>query len=163
MTNLLTLLETVTKCLDNGDDVDIIFWDFATAFDKFPHLRLIRKLESHGITGKLKNWIEDWLNGRTQRTCIGGKKSGWSRVASGIPQGSVLGPTLFLIYINDLDNGVMSWILKFADTKIYHKIVNGTDNIHLQQDLDRLVDWSSEWLMLFNEKKCKSLTYGEEQ
>jgi len=74
MTNLLTLLETVTKCLDNGNDVDIIFLDFAKAFDKVSYLRLFRKLESHGITGKLKNLIEDWLNGRTQRTCFGGKK-----------------------------------------------------------------------------------------
>jgi len=78
-----------------------------------------RKLESHGITGKLLTWILDWLSGRKQRVCINGVMSDWQFVLSGVPQGSVLGPILFLVYINDLDCGIINWIMKFADdTKI---------------------------------------------
>jgi len=162
MTNLLSLLEKVTKCLDDGECVDIIFLDFAKAFDKVPHCRLLQKLESHGISGKLKRWISAWLNGRYQRTCINGCRSGWRRVTSGVPQGSVLGPLLFLIYINDLDSGVMSWILKFADdTKVFRKVCNDMDRSILQDDLDRLIAWSLEWLMFFNEKKCKVMHIGK--
>ena len=85
-----------------------------------------RKLESHGITGKLLTWILDWLSGRKQRVCINGVMSDWQFVLSGVPQGSVLGPILFLVYINDLDCGIINWILKFADdTKIFG-VVKGT-------------------------------------
>jgi len=162
MTNLLTLLETVTKSMDDGDSVDVIFLDFAKAFDKVPHKKLLRKLENHGIAGKLRQWIESWLSDRFQRTCIKGFRSSWRRVTSGVPQGSVLGPILFLIYINDLDSGVMSWILKFADdTKIYRTIGCSEDRKILQQDLDRLVEWSTEWQMSFNEKKCKVMHIGK--
>ena len=108
-----------------------------------PHKRLLNKLSGHGIEGKIKNWIEDWLSNRYQRTCIGGVKSKWKEVTNGVPQGSVLGPVLFLMYINDLDSGVMSWVLKFADeTKIFRKIMDDTDASMLQRDLDQLVEWS---------------------
>jgi hypothetical protein len=161
LTNLLTLMEKVTKCLDEGEDLDIVFLDFAKAFDKVPHRRLLQKLKTHGICGKLGHWIESWLSDRYQRTCIGGTKSKWIKVLSGVPQGSVLGPILFLIFINDLDTGVMSWILKFADdTKIYRKIRTEEDRKLLQKDLDTLVKWAEDWLMLFNEKKCKSMHIG---
>jgi len=161
MTNLLTLLEKVTKYLDEGDAVDIIFLDFAKAFDKVPHHRLIKKLRSHGINGKIARWVEAWLSGRSQRTCIAGCGSSWRWVSSGVPQGSVLGPILFLLYINDLENGVMSWILKFADdTKIFGKANSIEDKNLLQKDLDRLIEWSLEWLMMFNTKKCKVMHIG---
>ena len=109
----------MTKVLDEGDPLDIIYLDFAKAFDKVPHKRLIKKLEAHGIAGNVSRWIKNWLTDRRQRVNINGKTSNWANVLSGVPQGSVLGPLLFLIYINDIDDGIISKIWKFADdTKI---------------------------------------------
>ena len=159
--NLLTLLEKITKSLGEGEDVDIVFLDFAKAFDKVPRRRLLQKLKDHGISGKLGNRIESWLIDRYQRTCVSGTKSKWVKVLSGVPQGSGFGPLLFLIFINDLDNGVMSWILKFVDdAKIYRMIRTEEDRELLQQDLNTLVKWAEEWLMMFSEEKCKTMHIG---
>jgi hypothetical protein len=155
-------LDKVTGCVDAGSNVDAIFLDFAKAFDKVPHERLLLKLKSHGIEGKIAKWIREWLRDREQRVCIGGERSGWRKVTSGVPQGSVLGPVLFLIYINDLDNGVRNWILKFADdTKIFGAVDSDGNRKGLQEDLDNLVRWSEEWQMLFNTSKCKVMHIGK--
>ena len=96
-----------------------------------------------------------------QRVCIKGVTSSWLEVLSGVPQGSVLGPILFLIYINDLDNGVKNWILKFADdTKIFGAVNNDTDRSVLQKDLDNLLMWAEECQMMFNMLKCKVMHLG---
>ena len=161
LTNLLTFLDRVTGSVDEGDAVDVVFLDLAKAFDKVPHQRLIKKLKIHGIEGDLLNWIVSWLTGRKQRVCFNGHLSRWRRVTSGVPQGSVLGPILFLIYINDLDGGIVNWILKFADdTKVFAKIRSADDASSLQRDLDRLVQWAREWQMMFNVKKCKVMHMG---
>jgi len=141
--------------------VDAVFLDFAKAFDKVPHSRLASKLRSHGIDRKLSCWIMEWLKDRKQRVVIRGTLSDWISVLSGVPQGSVLGPILFLVYINDLDYGVRNWILKFADdTKIFSQVSSPEDYINLQKDLNRLVTWAEEWQMLFNVGKCKVMHFG---
>jgi len=130
LTNLLSFLDKVTEYVDSGYDVDVVFLDFAKAFDKVPHVRLIQKLECHGIDGKLKYWIAEWLTNRKQRVCVNGTLSDWKTVLSGVPQGSVLGPILFLIFINDLDYNITNWILKFADdTKIFGPVCDKTDYV----------------------------------
>ena len=120
-TNLLVFLEEVTSYLDSGYPVDVIYLDFKKAFDKVPHQRLLLKFASHGISGNVLKWIENWLRDRKQRVVLNVQLSEWCQVLSGVPQGSVLGPTLFVI--NDIDDTVTSKLLKFADdTKIYYKV-----------------------------------------
>ena len=144
-----------------GSPVDIIYLDFQKAFDKVPHQRLLLKLKAHGIGDSITDWIEQWLTDRRQRVVVDGEVSNWKSVLSGVPQGSVLGPILFLIYINDLDDSITSNVLKFADdTKLFRKVNTDGDKQHLQNDLDRLVKWSEKWQMLFNFGKCKCLHTG---
>ena len=119
------------------------------------------KIKSFGIVGQMYDWIEDWIKDRQQRAVILGKNSNWIKVKSGIPKGSVLGPLLFLIYRNDIDDSVGTNILKFADdTKIYSVVANQDDVARLQDDLKNLCYWSREWLMLFYIAKCKVMHLG---
>ena len=162
-TNLLEFLESITKILDDGDPADIIYLDFAKAFDKVPHGRLINKMKALGISGKLLQWTEAWLKDRRQRTVLNGSHSDWTEVISGVPQGSVLGPLLFVIFINDIDECAdhISVILKFADdTKIGNKVTTQADARNLQTCLNRLVNWAETWCMSFNTDKCKVLHVG---
>ena len=160
LTNMLCFLEEITKWIDVGSPVDIIYLDFQKAFDKVPHQRLLLKLKAHGIGDSITDWIEQWLTDR-RRVVVDGEVSNWKSVLSGVPQGSVLGPILFLIYINDLDDSITSNVLKFADdTKLFRKVNTDGDKQHLQNDLDRLVKWSEKWQMLFNFGKCKCLHTG---
>ena len=161
LTNMLCFLEEITKWIDVGSPVDIIYLDFQKAFDKVPHQSLLLKLKAHGIGDSITDWIEQWLTDRRQRVVVDGEVSNWKSVLSGVPQGLVLGPTLFLIYINDLDDSITSNVLKFADdTKLFRKVNADGDKQHLQHDLDRLVKWSEKWQMLFNFGKCKCLHTG---
>ena len=122
LTNLLCFLDEITKWVDDGSPVDVIYLDFQKAFDKVPHQRLVLKLKSHGMGNSIVNWIEQWLTDRRQRVVLDGEVSSWKSVIGGVPQGSVLGPILFLVYINDLEEGVTGKILKFADdTKLFTK------------------------------------------
>ena len=107
------------------------------------------------------NWIEQWLKDRRQRVVVGGEVSNWKPVLIGVPLGSVLGPILFLVYINDLEEGVTCNILKFADdTKPFRKTKEIGDKQRLQDDIDKLARWSEKWQMLFNFGKCKCLHTG---
>ena len=164
LTNLLIFLDKITRDVDEGHNVDAIYLDFAKAFDKVPHQRLLVKLRSMGIGGSLLGWIGDWLEGRRQRVYIGGGRSGWRWVTSGVPQGSVLGPLLFLVFINDLEEGVLNSLLKFADdTKLFGVVDNVTQHDQLQRDLCTIVEWSKTWQMEFNVDKCNILHFGNEK
>ena len=114
--------EEITKWVNDGSPIDIIYLDFQKQFDKVPHQRLIIKLKSHGIGNSIINWIEQWLTDRRQRVVVDVEVSSWKSVLSGVPQGSVLGPILFMVYINDLEEGITGKILKFVDdTKLFRK------------------------------------------
>ena len=140
LSNLLCFLEEITKWVDDGSPVDVIYLDFQKAFDKVPHQRLLLKLKASGIGNDVINWIEKWLTHRKQRVIVDGEISNWKSVLSGVPQGSVLGPILLLIYINDLEDDISSKVLKFSDdTKVFRKVTNDTDKQSLQDDLDKLV------------------------
>ena len=119
------------------------------------------KLKAHGIGDSIIDWIEQWLTDRRQRVVVDGEVLNWKSVLSGVPQGSVLGPLLFLIYINGLDYNITSNVLKFADdTKVFRKVNTDGDKQHLQNYLDRLVKRCEKWQMLFNFGKCKCLHTG---
>jgi len=132
----LQFLDKVTQAINDGDCIDIIYLDFAKAFDTVAHNRLLQKLDMYGIGGKVWSWIRDWLHDRTQCVCINGERSSWRQVTSGVPQGSVLGPVLFLIFINDLENGLYNSVFKFADdTKVDGRVNSTVDRDLVQRDL----------------------------
>ncbi len=155
---LLKVLDEWTEALDNNEVVDSIYMDFMKAFDKVPHKRLIHKMKSYGISDQLCGWVRHFLTDRRQRVQVNGKFSRWHKVTSGIPQGSVLGPTLFVMFINDLPECVDSTAYMFADdTKLYRSIKDECDKDILQRDIDSLFDWSTKWLLKFHPDKCKVL------
>ena len=161
LTNLLQLNDYVTRLLDENIPVDILYLDFSKAFDKVPHQGLMLKLRAYGLDGKILNWIESWLTDRFQRVCYGGVSSDWVRVTSGVPQGSVLGPLLFVLFIDDLESGLSGKVLKFADdTKLVSRVSNVREINEAKSDLDKLMNWSSAWKMPFNVDKCKVMHVG---
>ena len=160
---LLKVLDSWTEYLESGGQIDVIYTDLEKAFDKVPHKRLISKLRSYKINEDVIAWIQAFLENRKQRVHINGKYSQWASVLSGIPQGSILGPLLFIIYINDLveacNNG--STIFLYADdAKIFKHILTETDKIALQKDLDSACTWTERWLLKLNVNKCKFVSYG---
>ena len=161
VTQLLVVLEEWTEALEAGRNVDVIYLDFRKAFDSVPHQRLLCKLKAYGIGDRLYRWIESFLSNRSQRVTINGTKSDWVPVTSGIPQGSVLGPVLFVLYINDLPSVLRSVCRIFADdTKVFRAIISPEDTTLLQDDINKLSAWSAEWQLPFNTTKCKSLHLG---
>lgn len=161
LTNLLEFYHKMFEKYDRSGVVDVIFLDFQKAFDKVPHRRLMVKVRALGIRGRVAQWLEEWLRGRKQRVMVSGTASAWSDVTSGVPQGSVLGPLLFLIYINDIDISLVTRISKFADdTKLGVDAANGEEVEELRRDLGLIGEWSDRWQMPFNTGKCSVLHVG---
>ena len=159
---LLNIMNDWTYAIENSNSSDCIYLDYQKAFDTVPHKHLISKLYAYNIDEKIINWIKYYLSERKQYVEINGQKSEWQKVTSGIPQGSVLGPLLFLIYINDLPDGITSTIYMYADdTKLYREIKSPDDHQILQNDLSKLCTWSKKWLLKFHPKKCSCLTIGK--
>ena len=150
--------------LDEGGSLDVVYLDFRKAFDSVPHQRLLNKVQAYGIDGRVLEWIRCFLSDRKQRVIVKGKTSSWADVLSGIPQGSVLGPILFIIFINDLPDVVDTCVKIFADdTKIFNHIRTQSDCEKLQRDLDNLSEWSDKWQLRFNVSKCGVMHYGHQQ
>ncbi len=165
-TQLLQVVDDWAATLDAGGELDVIYFDFAKAFDTVPHQRLLKKLESYGISASIVNWIRSYLSNRRHRVIVQGAPSDWHDVTSGIPQGSVLGPITFVIYINDLPAAVLSKLLLFADdTKLYRRITSHADRVILQGDVDSMFRWAATWLLNYSPGKCKFMSVsnsGEE-
>nr|VZI39869.1 unnamed protein product [Spirometra erinaceieuropaei] len=158
LSNLLACLEIWTRALEEGFEVDVVYIDFRKAFDTVPHQRLLHKLSAIGIQGDLLNWMGAFLVGRKQSVCIGDDMSEWVSVASGVPQGSVLGPLLFLLYVNDSLQELDCGKIMFADdVKLWQVIKSPNDQRSLQNNLLRLQAWSEKWLLDFNVQKCAVL------
>ncbi len=156
---LILTINDLAKNIDNRGQIDLILLDFSKAFDKVPHERLLHKINHYGIRGTTQSWLRDFLSDRHQKVLLEGEHSDTAPVRSGVPQGSVLGPLMFLIFINDLPEYVTSSHVRlFADDCVlYHQIKTTSDTETLQRDLDGLQQWESDWQMQFHPQKCQLL------
>ena len=155
-TQLIEFIQDTAENMNLGKQTDVIVMDFSKAFDKVCHRRLLCKLRNYGIGGLTGGWIEDFLTERTQRVVVEGQCSIPAAVRSGVPQGSVIGPALFLFYINDIADEISSTVRLFADdTIIYTALKSQTDSKSLQGDLDLLASWEKRWRMEFHPEKCQ--------
>ena len=158
-TQLVEAIHDWTTIRNMGQgQVDVILLDFSKAFDTVPRQRLLQKLNKYGIRNHTLNWISSFLTNRTHHVVVNGSTSNVESVLSGVPQGTVLGPLLFLIYINDIEQNLTSKIRLFADDSAIHRNINSpNDAKSLQNDIFRLQEWAAKWQMKFNIKKCKIL------
>ena len=156
---LLTIVDKWTEILDNDGVIDVLYCDFQKAFDTVPHNRLLELLSHYGINEPILSWVRDFLTDRKQQVVVNGCKSATLDVISGVPQGSVLGPLLFIIYINSMveKTGSTELFLYAIDLKIYNEIKSVEDAELLQQDLDRLYDWTRYSLLRFHPDKCVTM------
>ncbi|XP_065678154.1 uncharacterized protein LOC136093146 [Hydra vulgaris] len=144
-TNLLDILDFISTSLENGKPVDVIFLDFARTFDTVPHNRLLLKLAAYKISGLTIKWIEAFLKNRKQRVVLGENVSSWAEIISGVPQGSVIGPLLFVLFINYFPETLKNISMLYADdAKIMNEMISYKSTVSLQADLDRALKWTQE-------------------
>ena len=161
VTQLVQVVHDFAKALEMKKQVDVIYLDVSKAFDRVPHEKLLFKLESLGISGPLLSWFRSYLTGRRHRVVLNNEASDFLSVTSGVPQGSNLGPLLFLIFINDMPKVISretSLPLFADDSKCFRLVLGQDDGDQLQDDLNELFKWSCTWGMEFNVSKCKVFT-----
>ena len=158
MTQLISSCHDWATTIQSRGQVDVVFLDISKAFDKVLHRRLSVKLSYYGINGSTLTWINDFLRNRVQAVSVNGSHSTWGNAASGVPQGSVLGPALFLLYICDIKGKIQSNMRLYADDTIVYREINSiNDHNILQEDLDTLSEWTTTWLMDISICKCATL------
>ena len=159
---LVYIVNKIYDCLDRGNEVRAVFLDISKAFDKVWHAGLLAKMKNLGVGGTLLNWFESYLKSRQQRVVIEGSSSSWKEVKAGVPQGSVLGPLLFLIYINDIQQNIDSDCFLFADdTMLLEEVFSPQSAARsLNKDLNSISLWSNRWLVTMNALKTKSMTFS---
>ena len=158
---LVDLYNTLCKALDEGKEVRAVFCDISKAFDRVWQRGLLYKLRRIGISGSLLSWFANYLKDRRQHVVLPGAPSNWSSINAGVPQGSILGPLLFLIYINDIVENINSSIRLLADDTSLYIIVDPTDAaITLNSDLSKIHRGVTDWLVSFNPSKSESLIFS---
>ena len=169
MSQLLSITHDIFKGFDANPTLDTrgIFLDISKAFDRIWHEGLLLKLQSYGVTGPLLSLLKDFLSDRLQRVVLNGQTSDWMHVLAGVPQGSILGPLLFLIFINDLPDSLESMVKIFADDTSLFSLVRDqrTSSDNLNRDLGRISEWANQWKMSFNpdpsKQACGSLFFSQ--
>ncbi|MCG7878660.1 MAG: reverse transcriptase domain-containing protein [Candidatus Thiodiazotropha endolucinida] len=162
---LLYICNEISNALDNNKELRIVFLDISKAFDRVWHKGLLFKLKSVGISGELLDWFNNYLSDRYQRVCIRNVTSSWKKIAAGVPQGSILGPLLFIIFINDIVNDINSSIRLFADDTCIFEIVDDpvASAAILNDDLKKILAWAKQWLVLFNALKTEVLLVSKKR
>ena len=162
---LVDVYNTFCKALDEGKELRAIFCDISKAFDRVWHRGLLFKLQYVGISGMLLQWFTDYLHNRKQRVVLPGANSDWTAVNSGVPQGSILGPLLFLLYINDIVENINSSIRLFADdTSLYIIVDNPVEAANqLNSNLSKFHQWATKWLVKFNPAKSETVIFSRKQ
>ena len=162
LTQQVDVLDAWTKAYDQGKCIDVAFLDIKKAYDTLPHKPLLVKLKTMGFETGLLKWIEAFLSNRKQRVVVNDKLSGWASVTSGVPQGSVIGPILFLCYINDMPQQIKNEFKLFADdAKLFAYVKHQSDCESLQNDINSLADWSKKWQLEFHPLKSSILRIGK--